>query len=96
MYKFLSNSALMRLTKKQLVEQLRIAEHNWLDCEKTLRQWDENTKDWIPVTRCKDCKHWGKHIEGNRAICDAWSRFGTVMTHKTQWCCYGKQRGDER
>lgn len=95
MYKILSDSTLMSLTKKQLVEQLRIAEHNWFGCEERVRQQYENTKDWMPVTRCKDCKHWGKHIEGNCAICDAWSRLGTVMTQMNQWCCYGEQRGDK-
>ena len=47
----------MGLTKKELVEYVRIAEHNQEAAEEALNQQAENVKDWIPVVRCKDCKY---------------------------------------
>lgn len=49
MYHVLSDGTLMGLTKRQLIEQVRIAEHNWFSCEETLNQQYENVKDWEPV-----------------------------------------------
>jgi hypothetical protein len=57
-----STATLMGMTKKELVEYVRMAEHNQDVAEETLNQQAENVKDWIPVVRCKDCKHW----------CDSW------------------------
>jgi hypothetical protein len=50
----------MGLTKKELVEYVRMAEHNQDVAEETLKQQAENVKDWIPVVRCKGCKHFAE------------------------------------
>lgn len=46
--------------------------------------------DTVRVVRCKDCRHWGRQVEGNTACCYAWSRHGTVRTQAAQWCSYGE------
>ena len=53
-----STETLMGLTKKELVEYVRIAEHNQEAAEEALNQQAENVKDWLPVVRCKDCKYY--------------------------------------
>ncbi len=52
-----SDSTLMRMTKAELIEQLRCAEHNREVAEEALAQQAENLKDWKPVVHCRDCKH---------------------------------------
>ena len=42
MYKPLSDSTLMSMSKKEIIEQLRIAEHNHEVCEETINQQYEN------------------------------------------------------
>lgn len=49
MYKPLSDSTLMSMTKKEIIENLRIAEHNFFSAEETLAQQAENMRDWAPV-----------------------------------------------
>ena len=44
-----STGTLMGLTKKELVEYVRIAEHNQDVAEEALNQQAENVKDWMPV-----------------------------------------------
>ena len=48
-YKELSDSTLMHMTKNEIIEQLRCAEHNYRSCEAQVAQQYENTKDWRPV-----------------------------------------------
>lgn len=52
-----SNSTLMRMTKAELIAQLRCAEYNRTVAEETLAQQAENVKNWEPVVHCRDCKH---------------------------------------
>lgn len=52
-----SDSTLMGMTKAELIEQLRCAEHNREVAEEALAQQAENLKDWEPVVHCRDCKH---------------------------------------
>lgn len=42
MYKPLADSTLMRMTKKEIIEQLRIAEHNHQAMKETVNQQAEN------------------------------------------------------
>lgn len=42
MYKPLADSTLMRMTKKEIIEQLRIAEHNYQAVKETVNQQAEN------------------------------------------------------
>ena len=44
-----STETLMHMTKKELVDQLRVAEHNQDAAEYALNQQAENLKDWEPV-----------------------------------------------
>lgn len=44
-----STATLMGLTKRELVEYVRMAEHNQEVAEETLNQQAENVKDWKPV-----------------------------------------------
>lgn len=44
-----SNATLMGMTKAQLVEYVRMAEHNQEVAEAALAQQAENLKDWEPV-----------------------------------------------
>ena len=53
MYKPLSDSTLMSMTKKEIIENLRIAEHNFFAAEETLAQQAENMRDWAPVVHGK-------------------------------------------
>lgn len=59
-----SNSTLMRMTKPELIAQLRCAEYNRTVAEEALAQQAENVKNWEPVVHCKDCKHFNfTHME---------------------------------
>jgi NADH pyrophosphatase NudC (nudix superfamily) len=60
----------MGLTKKELVEYVRIAEHNQEVAEEALNQQAENVKDWMPAVRGR----WGKcggdlHSSGYAIYC---------------------------
>lgn len=44
-----STATLMGMTKKELVEYVRIAEHNQEVAEEALNRQAENVKDWMPV-----------------------------------------------
>lgn len=46
-------STLMGMTKKELVEYVRMAENNQEVAEEALKQQAENVKDWIPVRHGK-------------------------------------------
>lgn len=49
----LSDATLNGMTKKQLIEYVRMCEHNYDIAEETLRQQAENVKDWRPVKHGK-------------------------------------------
>lgn len=53
-----SDSTLMRMTKADLIEELRCAEHNREVAEEALAQQAENLKDWKPVVHCRDCEYY--------------------------------------
>lgn len=50
-YKELSDSYLMSMTKRQIIERLRMAEHNFQTIEEAVHQQYDYTKDWHPVRR---------------------------------------------
>lgn len=52
-YRPLSDATLMGMTKKVIIEMLRIAEHNFFAAEETLAQQAENLRDWAPVVHGK-------------------------------------------
>ena len=49
MYKPLADSTLHNMTKKEIIELLRIAEHNAKVSQEWVVQQAENLKDWKPV-----------------------------------------------
>ena len=65
MYKPLADSTLMGMTKKEIIEQLRIAEHNFKAMEETVNQQAENFKKllaeerkhghWTKDNKCSEC-----------------------------------------
>jgi hypothetical protein len=55
----LSDATLNGMTKKQLIEYVRMCEHNYDIAEETLRQQAENVKDWRHVKR----GHWILHFD---------------------------------
>ena len=79
----------MGLTKRELVEYVRIAEHNQDVAEETLNQQAENVKDWINVVRCKDCKH--LEITGCYGECRKLVR----IVKPWDFCSYGERREGE-
>ena len=84
-----STATLMGLTKRELVEYVRMAEHNQEVAEETLNQQAENVKDWIPVVRCKDCDF---ACEGSSGlVCTAWG----ARTDYDMFCGNGERREGE-
>lgn len=88
------DSTLMSLTKAQLIDYVRMAEHNQDVTEETLRQQAENVKDWEPVVRCNDCVYWWKEnklcihpkcCEGVVAVVEAPAK---------HYCGYGERGND--
>lgn len=65
MYKPLADSTLMGMTKKDIIEQLRIAEHNFRAMEETVNQQAENFikllaeerkhGHWTKDNKCSEC-----------------------------------------
>ena len=65
MYKPLADSTLMGMTKKEIIEQLRIAEHNFKAMEETVNQQAENCikllaeerkhGHWTKDNKCSEC-----------------------------------------
>ena len=89
-----SDSTLMKMTKAELIEQLRCAEHNREVAEEVLAQQAENLKDWEPVVHCKDCKHkgWVQEPCHGKSIdyCRVWDC--PLRDLKTTFCSYGERK----
>lgn len=89
-----SDSTLMRMTKADLIEQLRCAEHNREVAEEALAQQAENLKDWKPVVHCKNCKHkgWVQELCHGKSIdyCRVWDC--TLRDLETNFCSYGERK----
>lgn len=62
-YKRYSDSTLMRMTKADLLDQLRVAEYNRDVAEAYLAQQTENVKDWEPVRHAE--WEWFDELNGN-------------------------------
>ena len=73
MYKPLADSTLHSMTKKEIIELLRIAEHNAEVCQEWVAQQAENLKDWVPVVhgRWDESK---EHFYLNNG-CKEWTNF---------------------
>lgn len=88
-----SDATLMGLTKKELVEYVRIAEYNRDVAEETVRQQAENVKDWMPVVRCKDCKHFVS--PQGVPCCDEFMGLGFPNADGSDFCSYGEKKDND-
>lgn len=95
MYKPLADSTLHSMTKKELIELLRTAEHNAKVSQEWVAQQAENIKDWAPVVRCKECKWFADNNDGEWYGCQM---FGTVLNNPEDapkpddFCSYGERK----
>lgn len=64
MYKSYSDSYLMSMTKAQIIDCLRTAEHNFFATEQSFNQQMENVKDWQPVIHA----HWIPQFVSRRGL----------------------------
>lgn len=62
MYKPLADSTLLRMPKKEIIELLRLAEHNANVSQEWVAQQAENLKDWKPVVH-------GRWVDGKCSNC---------------------------
>lgn len=90
--KKLSDSTLMHMTKAELIEQLRCAEHNQSVAEERLAQQAENMKDWVPVVRCKNCKYMSWNSVSDDAIMCTLTYDG-FWRNTDDFCSYGSKEG---
>lgn len=88
MYKELATSTLLRMTKRDIIERLRCAEHNANAYKATLEQQIKNVEDWDPVVRCKDCKYLG--FRGMEAVCEHVNIYGIIKPW--DYCSRGERR----
>lgn len=95
MYKPLADSTLHSMTKKELIELLRTAEHNSKVSQEWVAQQAENIKDWAPVVRCKDCKWFADNNDGEWYGCQMFQvvRITPEDAPKPDdFCSYGERK----
>lgn len=96
MYKPLADSTLMGMTKKEIIEQLRIAEHNFKAMEETVNQQAENFIKLLAEERKHG--HWiGKPIAGYSMVrCSVCFAFANNI-ERWNYCpnCGAKMDGDK-
>lgn len=80
MYKPLADSTLHSMTKKEIIELLRTAEHNAKVSQEWVAQQAENLKDWKPVVH----GHW---------ICEWDQESGTTTITCSQCKCNRVMKG---
>ena len=80
MYKPLADSTLHSMTKKEIIELLRIAEHNAEVSQEWVAQQAENLKDWVPVVHGR----WIHHDDGV-VTC---SECGNAESSDSYYCRY--------
>lgn len=71
MYKPLADSTLNNMTKKEIIELLRTAEHNAKVSQEWVAQQAENLKDWKPVVhgRWEQVKKWETKAKYRCSVC---------------------------
>jgi hypothetical protein len=81
----------MGLPKRELVEYVRMAEHNQEVAEETLKQQAENVKDWMPVVRCKDCAYKVFDEASQECYCNhTFGMYGDI--NDIDFCSYGERK----
>ena len=92
MYKPLADSTLHRMTKKEIIELLRTAEHNAKVSQEWVAQQAENLKDWKPVVH-------GRWIEDGSGVivCQKCNRGYNLVSQFTHYCpnCGAKMDGGD-
>lgn len=76
-----STATLMGLTMRELVEYVRMAEHNQEVAEETLNQQAENVKDWKPVAHGRWIEYQVPHI-----MCCSECDWGTGVQSDFNYC----------
>ena len=93
MYKALADSTLHSMTKKEIIELLRIAEHNAKASQEQVEQQAENLKDWVPVVHGR----WISFLDGDHIMPERYyrcSRCGRVESRRQPYChCGAKMDG---
>ena len=94
MYKPLADSTLMGMTKKDIIEQLRIAEHNYQAVKETVNQQAENVIKLLAEERKHG--HWiGKPIAGYSMVrCSVCSAFANKI-ERWNYCPFCGAKMDE-
>lgn len=95
MYKPLADSTLHSMTKKEIIELLRTAEHNAEVSQEWVAQQAENLKDWEPVVRCKDCKYAHMYAYINGFAVDSGDIFCSLSMNarlQDDFCSYGERK----
>ncbi len=75
-YKVYSDATLMSMKKSEIIETLRVAEHNYFAAKQTLDIQFENVKNWFPVVHgywIADARYNGKMCSCCYAIGDGGS-----------------------
>lgn len=85
-----SDATLLCMTKAELIEQLRCAEHNQTVAEEALAQQAENVKAWEPVVHCRDCKHLWRDLAGPFCGCGR----GLKEIYNDTFCSYGERESN--
>lgn len=67
-----ADSTLKSWTKDELINQIRILEHNVAVKQERLNIQAKLLKTWAPVVRCKDCEHWGARKADGYGFCCIW------------------------
>lgn len=90
MYKPLADSTLQRMKKNELIELLRIAEHNAKIAQEYVDKQAENIKDWKPVVCCSQCKH---HRDLDVHFC---MRHGIECPDDAEFFCKYGEKGEAK
>ena len=90
MYKPLADSTLMSMSKKEIIEQLRIAEHNHEVCEETINQQYENFQKLLADKRAEAIDEFVKEVR-TRRHCDKVTDFTRCFfVSRCPFCGYDK------
>ena len=98
MYKPLADSTLQRMKKTEIIELLRIAEHNVNVAQEYVDQQAENIKDWSPVRHGRWIERKSLHAEsGIIAKCSVCQKDVQYLGNPLNFCpnCGAKMDGGD-
>ena len=97
MYKPLADSTLQRMKKTEIIELLRIAEHNAKVAQEYVDQQAENIKDWKPVVHGRWIERQTPHAMGGvSSKCSVCAKSVQYLGNPPNYCpnCGAKMDGD--